>query len=174
MTYNKEYYQKNKEKWREYGRRWRAKNPEKDKAKKAKYRATEKGKAKERAYSKKWREQNADKIRENARSYWAEHKERKAAKDKRYRERHKEELNAKAREKYKHDLSYRAHHAVRTMTNQAIKYGKISRQPCEVCGVEPAEAHHDDYNKPLGVRWLCKKCHTQWHNDNTPKHLTKC
>jgi hypothetical protein len=36
-------------------------------------------------------------------------------------------------------------------------------QPCEVCGKQPAEAHHGDYNKPLEVRWLCKTHHAMLH-----------
>lgn len=46
---------------------------------------------------------------------------------------------------------------------QAIRDERLTPQPCEVCGVVPAEAHHDDYSKPLDVRWLCKKHHDEHH-----------
>lgn len=42
----------------------------------------------------------------------------------------------------------------------AIKTGKTIRQPCEVCG-EKSQAHHEDYSKPLEVRWLCFKHHRE-------------
>lgn len=51
----------------------------------------------------------------------------------------------------------------------AIKTGKIVRRPCEVCGNVTAEAHHDDYNYPLSVRFLCRTHHQEWHLHNVPK-----
>lgn len=52
-----------------------------------------------------------------------------------------------------------AHNAV----NHAIESGRLVRQPCEVCGAEPGHGHHDDYSKPLDVRWLCARCHAATH-----------
>jgi ribosomal protein S27AE len=45
----------------------------------------------------------------------------------------------------------------------AIEDGLLVRLPCERCGDGPAHAHHDDYSKPLEVRWLCARCHRQFH-----------
>lgn len=41
--------------------------------------------------------------------------------------------------------------------------GKIVPEPCERCGSESVEAHHDDYDKPLDVRWLCRGHHMELH-----------
>lgn len=56
-----------------------------------------------------------------------------------------------------------AQEAARRTTYNAIKSGKLVRQPCEVCGVPKSEAHHDDYSKPLDVRWLCRTHHVEHH-----------
>jgi len=53
--------------------------------------------------------------------------------------------------------------AAHILTGSAIKSGKLLKQPCEVCGKTKVEAHHDDYSKPLDVRWLCKFHHTEHH-----------
>ena len=37
------------------------------------------------------------------------------------------------------------------------------RQPCEVCGAQ-ADAHHEDYYKPLEVKWLCPLHHRRLHH----------
>lgn len=49
------------------------------------------------------------------------------------------------------------------MVNDAKRTGKLIPQPCEACGEEPAHAHHDDYTRPLDVRWLCPAHHRQHH-----------
>lgn len=50
----------------------------------------------------------------------------------------------------------------RSTLNHHIRDKGLERQPCEVCGAL-AEAHHDDYDKPLDVRWLCFKHHRAHH-----------
>lgn len=52
------------------------------------------------------------------------------------------------------------------MVGNAIRDGRIEKQPCEVCGETTVHAHHDDYAKPLDVRWLCNTHHNEWHNIN--------
>lgn len=51
----------------------------------------------------------------------------------------------------------RARAAVRT----ALRNGKLKRGDCEIGGDcrGRIEAHHDDYDRPLDVRWLCTKHH---------------
>lgn len=51
----------------------------------------------------------------------------------------------------------------RTLVTQAIANGFLVRQPCEICGNPKTDAHHDDYSKPLKVRWLCRRDHAAWH-----------
>lgn len=47
-----------------------------------------------------------------------------------------------------------AHQALRS----AIRKGLIQRGPCEVCGTtENVDGHHDDYDRPMAVRWLCRR-----------------
>jgi hypothetical protein len=52
--------------------------------------------------------------------------------------------------------------ATSTLSN-AVRDGKVKKQPCWVCGEQKAEAHHPDYDRPLDVVWLCVPHHRQAH-----------
>lgn len=51
----------------------------------------------------------------------------------------------------------------RNAVNNALRDGKLKRGPCEVCGSKKVTAHHEDYSKPLQVRWLCPLHHAAEH-----------
>lgn len=55
--------------------------------------------------------------------------------------------------------TYAAHNAV----SNALRDGRLVRKPCEVCGIQKSEAHHEDYRKKLDVRWLCFRHHREAH-----------
>lgn len=48
---------------------------------------------------------------------------------------------------------------------RAIRNGSLLRLPCIKCGKEKSVAHHEDYDKPLEVVWLCQPCHKQRHKE---------
>ena len=64
---------------------------------------------------------------------------------------------------YTNDPERRPRHEARWMVHRAIDAGRLVRQPCEVCGTPKTDAHHDDYSKPLDVRWLCRPHHNEHH-----------
>lgn len=51
----------------------------------------------------------------------------------------------------------------RSYLNVYIKRGKITKLPCSICGNIESEAHHEDYDKPLDVIWLCREHHLELH-----------
>ena len=49
------------------------------------------------------------------------------------------------------------------LVRQAVRSGRLHRGRCEVCNSLRVDAHHDSYDQPLVVRWLCRSHHQQWH-----------
>ena len=65
----------------------------------------------------------------------------------------------KKRSRAKLKGAYRAYKRIAS----AVRSGKITKKPCETCGVQKVEGHHTDYRKPLSVKWLCTKHHLEEH-----------
>ena len=71
------------------------------------------------------------------------------------------ENTKKFREQFPH--KYKAH----SLVGNAVRDGRLVKpDKCPVCNeTRQIEGHHDDYSKPLNVKWLCAKCHRQLHRD---------
>lgn len=75
-------------------------------------------------------------------------------------------VNGRCQKNYRKNNPHKiaAHRAVQL----ACVSGELERPDnCESC-YQPAqhiEAHHDDYTKPLEVKWLCKTCHGRRHRE---------
>ena len=74
---------------------------------------------------------------------------------------HRRELMARVNRRWneRNPEAYRAHYLV---TN-AVRDGRLDKEPCLFCGRDDVHAHHKDYSKPLEVIWLCPKCHHRLH-----------
>jgi hypothetical protein len=60
----------------------------------------------------------------------------------------------------------RPKHLARLKVRSALKFGRLVKRPCERCGAaDLVHAHHDDYEKPLDVMWLCPLHHRQRHKE---------
>ena len=75
----------------------------------------------------------------------------------------KADAEAMRRGKIKWNRENRHKKRAQGLVSKAIQSGKLARFPCEICGLEETEAHHDDYSKPLDVRFLCVRHHNEHH-----------
>ena len=89
--------------------------------------------------------------------------------NKQYRQIHKAEIS-RANKEWKHKMytieAERVKFRARNMAASAARKGRIIKLSCEVCGELKSEGHHEDYSKPLEVRWLCHLHHEAWHHSN--------
>lgn len=79
---------------------------------------------------------------------------------------HRREMAARQARSFieNHPKARAAHLAVA----RALRSKRLNRMPCEECGATRVHAHHDDYDAPLVVRWLCVPHHSEWHIANGP------
>ena len=87
----------------------------------------------------------------------------------RYIKRRETGLVALASKKYrdKHPAECKSRYVLKN----AIRSGKILRQPCEICSKTPGEAHHWNYKLPLSVIWLCRSHHLFIHGNIRTKKI---
>lgn len=99
-------------------------------------------------------------------------KERQRHRDKQERYR-KAGLAAPATNEIKERWAINNQHKIKAqrMVKAAIKSGRLARgEKCQECGkLGYNEGHHDDYSKPLQVRWLCLKCHGKTRHKPLPQ-----
>ena len=108
------------------------------------------------------------------RSWQKKHAPEENAKTRAYRAARRDYIRALARQAYwadpeghraiasVHSKSHPEENRAHARVHNALAAGKLTRKPCEVCGAK-AHAHHDDYSKPLDVRWLCPVHHKMVH-----------
>lgn len=102
-----------------------------------------------------------DEITKKARIYYDKN-EQIREKARIWREKNRENVNESLKKHRKNNpVKFAAYSIVRKAIN-----GKILVRPekCEKCMKYcNAEAHHEDYMKPLDVKWLCHACHRYEH-----------
>lgn len=111
-----------------------------------------------------YREANKKYISGRRKQHYIENRERIISRVKKYRSsdqgrKNKSKTNKVYYEKYPEKI--RATRAI----NNGIRDKKVFKpETCEECGLKAkVQGHHDDYSKPLEVRWLCEPCHTHHH-----------
>ena len=105
---------------------------------------------------KKWIKNNPEKNKEIKREWARRNKEKKGIYNKDWKKRNSEkvkEMDKRIREKYPNRIKAR---------REANKIIISINQLCEKCNENLAvERHHEDYNKPLEIKFLCKGCHSE-------------
>lgn len=113
-----------------------------------------------------YRKNNLDKVRKYDRERGKTQKRKQANIS--YQEKQKikdpedwRERRKKACNKYRSNNRHKAN--AHQKLERAVKSGQVKKEPCRVCGDTKSEAHHEDYNYPLNVIWLCDKHHKEAH-----------
>lgn len=72
------------------------------------------------------------------------------------------------RKQYMRDYKKNSGHKLKAkwMVKYAVKKGELVRGVCVVCGKEKVDGHHEDYDKPLDVIWLCHQHHMERHRNS--------
>lgn len=53
--------------------------------------------------------------------------------------------------------------AARMKVNNGIAAGTVKKMNCVICDSQKSQAHHENYDKPLDLIWLCSRHHADIH-----------
>ena len=113
------------------------------------------------SYDQEYYKSNRSKIIKRSVDWQKDNPERYAARLRRWAMENRDKAAQYLRDtRARHPEKDRARRAV----NRAVAQGKLARGGCQVCGRARAEAHHEDYGKPLDIVWLCREHHTGLHH----------
>jgi hypothetical protein len=109
--------------------------------------------------SRSYRNANRDKINEYNRDYYQKHEAKQKAKSRRTYFKNKDYYILKAKERRaKNKLEIKAR-------SEASRKICLDNKICSICGISKAQdRHHPDYNKPLEIIPVCKRCHLRMHS----------
>ena len=132
--------------------------------------SAEERKEKKKIWSKKWRDKNPN----YSKIYYSkpENKEKRRLCQSRYKERNSDILLERHRKEiFKYGMLHKDRCTARGKAFRALKKGILVKpNKCTGCNNEIdgnlLQMHHEDYSKPLNVKWVCKKCHTLIHTEN--------
>ena len=143
-------------------------------------------KAKHREAQRQYYVRNRDKIREARQRYRERNLERALGQERQWRKNNRDDRlksgrdsMKKYREKYpdkvresgqRYDKNNPEKRRAKFAVARAVRSGRLIRGACEVCGEPETHGHHDDYSKPLEVRWLCSQHHGTEHQTVGVKH----
>lgn len=61
----------------------------------------------------------------------------------------------------------------RSYAGTYYRRGKLIKENCKNCKNEKSQMHHPDYDFPLMVVWLCRKCHLKHHRFHVSQKPTQ-
>lgn len=116
-------------------------------------------------------------TKQEAAEYYLRNKEDIKRKTREYRAANRELVRKRERERYlknkeakrEYHRQYRASRkkecAARAAVSHEVRMGRmVAPDTCSKCGCEAKlDGHHEDYDRPLDVIWLCRPCHVSHH-----------
>ena len=115
-------------------------------------------------YIKKETPERRQQLRVNFKSYYAKNAAFVTRKTLEYRK--TEQGKEAMRKSYQNQKLHNAKRvAARQIVRMAVVGGILIKQPCAECGALKVQAHHEDYDKPLEVVWLCGPDHHKLHKE---------